>query len=321
MSASSVRVGVFIDTTNISRNGGYGMRYEVLRAFACRDGAVPVRLNAYVAFDEERAERDPAYRRAQENFWGLVRDFGYKVIRKPVNWYEDESGNRYGKANADLDLTVDLLHQGLHLDRVLLATGDGDFTRVVRVMQNRGCRIEVVAFENVATSLREEADYFMSGYLIPDLLPTERTGRAKPWGETGSRVRGICYSHTGKGYGFLRFMTAIGPGVLTTDTRAADSPYESIFLHDSRLPEGVLPSMLPSRSLVFEFEIKEEEGQKARMAENVVLVSGQPRRPRPATSGFEDPIGGYTEDDLDLLDEDEDAAGFPDDKGDDEDDR
>ena len=32
-------------------NGGFGMRYEVLRQFACRDGAVPMRLNAYVSFD------------------------------------------------------------------------------------------------------------------------------------------------------------------------------------------------------------------------------------------------------------------------------
>jgi len=29
-------------------NGGPKMQYDVLRDFACRDGAEPVRLNAYV---------------------------------------------------------------------------------------------------------------------------------------------------------------------------------------------------------------------------------------------------------------------------------
>lgn len=48
---SLLKVGVYIDVSNLVMNGGFGMRYEVLRQFACRDGAVPMRLNAYVSFD------------------------------------------------------------------------------------------------------------------------------------------------------------------------------------------------------------------------------------------------------------------------------
>src|SRR6266511_3057700 len=99
---SITKVGVYIDVANLTRNGGYGMRYDVLREFACRGGAEPIRLNAYVSYDEQRAEHDFNYKMAQQGFYSLLRDFGYKVIQKTVKWYVDESGNRYGKANADL---------------------------------------------------------------------------------------------------------------------------------------------------------------------------------------------------------------------------
>ena len=54
-----------------------------------------------------------------------------------------------------------------------------------------------------AADLRREADLFMPGYLIPNLLPTATARMGPAWGELGSRVRGICYNHTGKGYGFI----------------------------------------------------------------------------------------------------------------------
>ncbi len=150
---SSMRVGVYVDVANLAHNGGYGMRYDVLRAFACRDGADPIRLNAYVGYDAERAEHDLPYRQGQIGFFSVLRDFGYKVIQKTVKWYTDEQGNRYGKANVDVDLAVDALLQSENLDRVLLGTGDGDFVQVVRALQNKGCRVEVVAFENVSADL------------------------------------------------------------------------------------------------------------------------------------------------------------------------
>src|SRR3990172_7801151 len=206
----SQKVGLYVDVANITRNGGYGMRFDMLREFACRENGEPVRLNAYVAYDEDRAKTDRDYKERTLNFYSALRDFGYKVIEKVVTWYVDEGGGRYGKANADLDMAVDALLQSENLDRVLLATGDGDFVQVVRALQNRGCRVEAVAFQNVSSLLKREADLYLSGYLIPNLLPMGIPKGMPPWGEIGSRVLGVCYSHTDKGYGFLRFIKSIG---------------------------------------------------------------------------------------------------------------
>jgi uncharacterized LabA/DUF88 family protein len=276
MSRSLSRVGVFVDGTNIAMNGGYGMRYDVLREFAAREGGEVVRLNAYLSFDPERADRDDSYRSGQYNFQASLRDMGYKVIQKNVRWYTDDAGRRIGKANVDLEMAVDLLLQSERLDRILISTGDGDFVQVVRTIQNKGCRVEVVAFDNVSLNLRREADLFLSGYLIPNLLPdSSPPGETRAWGEPGSRVRGVCYSHTGKGYGFLRFLKTISTGIWITDTRHEESPFESVFFHDSQLPQGVSSLQLPSRQLIFEFELRESDnGDGTRLeAAELELVS------------------------------------------------
>ncbi|MGB1110646.1 MAG: NYN domain-containing protein [Gammaproteobacteria bacterium] len=254
---SSAKIGVYVDVANIVRNGGYGMHYDVLREFACRDGAEPLRLNAYVALDTERAREDAVYRDRTYAYYQILREFGFKVIEKEVRWFTDEGGNRYGKANSDLDMAVDALLQSENLDRVVLVTGDGDFTQVVRALQNKGLRVEVIAFDNVAAQLRREADSYISGYLIPGLIPNKHnSGNGERWGEIDSRIRGYCYHHDAtKGFGFIRYMAHVGPGLWITDTRQPDSPYRTAFFHNSQLPEGFDPAQLPSRQIIFEFTL------------------------------------------------------------------
>ncbi len=270
------KVGVYVDAENINRNGGYGMRYDILREFACRDGAQPVRLNTYVAFDREKADQNPRYANKTREFYSVIRDMGFKVIQKIVVWHFDEStGKRYGKANADLDMAVDALLQSEKLDRVLLATGDGDFVQVVRALQNKGCRVEVLAFENVSRKLRQEADMFFSGYLVPNLIPLRTEGveghELMPWGEVGSRVRGTCYNFKNdKGYGFLRYMREISSNVWIKDSRHEDSPFESAFVHESEFPSDFDCSHLPNRNLIVEFDI--EEHDKGVQAQDIDII-------------------------------------------------
>lgn len=277
---SNSRIGVYVDTANMYRNGGFRMRYDVLREFACRDGAEPVRLNAYVSFDAERARTDPVYERNTQRFYSLLRDFGFKVMIKEVRWYEDENGKRYGKANADLDLAVDMLLQSQKLDRVMLVTGDGDFARLVSAIQNRGCRVEVVALDNASADLRRESDLFISGFLVPNLVPTVTNGGPSgdepEWGEVGSVVRGTCYFHK-QNYGFMRFLRGAGPKLWLTDTQHPESPYETAYFHDSGLPDNVDPLVLPSYNHVFQFELVESRHPSGKFeARNIQFLSWMP---------------------------------------------
>ncbi len=265
------RVGLYIDVANITRNGGYGMRFDVLRDFSCREGGEPVRLNAYVVYDEDRARKDIDYKKRSFNFHSTLRDYGYKVIEKKVAWYVDESGNRFGKANADLDMAVDALLQSEKLEKVIMATGDGDFIQVVTALQNKGCRVEAVAFQNVSSNLKREVDLYMSGYLIPNLLPIEGVNPKQTWGDVGSRVRGVCYTYNNtKNFGFMRYISKIGPDLWITDTRRADSPYGTAFAHESSFNGSTDLHNLPSRDLIFEFDLT--MGDKGMQASNITKV-------------------------------------------------
>lgn len=272
------RVGVFVDGSYVARNGGYGMRFDVLRQFALRDGARLARANVYLPFDVERAADDETYRRGQWSYHDSLRDFGYKVSTRTVRRYEND-GETAVKTDAGFDMAVDLVLAAERCDRVLLVAGDGDYVRVVRALQERGVRVELVAFDNLSGDLRREVDDFVSGYLVPSLLPPreEPPDRDAAWGELGSRVRGLCYSHTGRGFGFVRFLDEIRPGLWITNTRDERSPYESVFLHDSELPEGFDTRRLPSRTTIFEFDLAESEDREGSswLARHVTVVGGR----------------------------------------------
>jgi uncharacterized LabA/DUF88 family protein len=270
---SNLRVGVFVDAENVRYNGGYQMRYDVLRRFAAREGGSLQRLNTYLAFDSERARDDQEYAKKSRMYQQMVRDFGWKITVKHVRRYTDESGNVTTKANADLDMAVDAMLQAGKLDQVLLVTGDGDFLQVVSALQNKGCRVELIGFKNVSRQLQQEVDTFFSGYTIPDLLPISYEPRNE-WGKPGSCVRGVCTKwFPEKGYGFLRFMNGISPNLWITDPRDEGSPYTGVFCHANEVADDVREEMLMNRDTVLEFYLNESDQKDNGLVANNVRLA------------------------------------------------
>jgi uncharacterized LabA/DUF88 family protein len=271
-----LRVGVYVDAENLSRNGGDRMQYRVLRDIACRQSGQPIRLNTYIAFDDRRSLVDAPYRESMLEYYSAVRDAGFKIIEKKIQHFIDNNGVERTKANADLDMAVDCLLQSEHLDRVVLGTGDGDFAQVVRALQNRGCRVEIIAFDNVSGNLRREADHFLSGYLVPGLIPSAPGG--KPWGQQGSRVRGVCYYYppSGKEVGFLRYLDRSDGNLWLRDERDENSPYAAAAFHVNNMPTGCDASVLPSREIVFEFELETAEGYERPRAKDITICCKYP---------------------------------------------
>lgn len=264
------KVGIFVDAVNVTMNGGYGLRYDVLRRFACRHGCFPSRMNVYLAFDNRRAEEDPTYKEKTDRFGKVLRDFEYKVIVKPVQYYEDpESDELIIKSTVDMDIAVDMLEQGSALDSIIFCTNNGSYLSVVKALQRRGVRVTLVGFDDVPDALQNEVDCFISGYLIPGLLPIESP---YVWGEVGSKVRGLCYdfSHD-DGYGFIRYLETINENIWITDSRLDQSPYKTVFAHISQFEDNFDTSYLPSRNLIFELDLVKNE--KGLFAENIKLVS------------------------------------------------
>lgn len=248
------RVGVYVDASNVGMNGGHGMRYEVLRALACRGGGEAQRLNSYVAFDQLRAQSSREYGSKAERYQSVLRDQGFRVTVKNVKHFKDEEGNDVSKSNADLDMAVDALTESERLDTVLLVTGDGDFVQVVRALQSKGCRVEVLGFENVSRELRETADQFINGYLIPGLLPTrDAVDPQASWGGIGSRVRGLCNKfNADEGYGFIGYWPEIPASSILTASET-----EPAYFRSTALLDIATTPKLPSRTVVLEFDLAE----------------------------------------------------------------
>lgn len=266
------RIGVYVDASNISMNGGHGMRYEALRDLACRANGLAQRLNVYLAFDQQRAARSGDYAAKALGFQSALRDQGFRVTVKVVKHFIDDEGNAVSKSNADLDMTVDVLMESERLDTVLLVTGDGDFVQVVRALQSKGCRVEVLGFENVSRELRDAADQYINGYLVPGLLPTEQAPEPRVrWGRVGSRVRGICNRFVHEdGYGFISYWPEMPDNAILTASESKGAYFRS-----SALADAAIVSKLPSRQLVLEFDLTEPSKPDGYPeARRIVVVNG-----------------------------------------------
>ena len=269
--SSQHKVGIYVDAVNVTMNGGYGLRYDILRKFACRDGGLATRLNVYLCYDEERLKTDSDYKARNKRFCEMLRDFEYKVIEKPIQVYSNhETGEKISKSTIDMDMAVDMLVQADNLDKIVLLSSNGSYCSVVNAIQNKGCKVELIGFDNVSAGLKKSVDSSVSGYLIPKMLPVESP---YPWGDAGSRVRGVCYDFSHQdGYGFMRFLTKYSDALWVTDSRDCDSPYKTVFAHISQFEEDLDSNHIPSRDLIFEFDVTEND--KGFVAENIVLVSG-----------------------------------------------
>jgi len=263
------KVGIYIDAIDVTMNGGFGLRYDILRKFATRDGCMPSRMNVYLGYDNNRAKDDKNYRQKTNRFCEVLRDFEYKVIERTIDSTDKAEGEEPDKAVLEMEMACDIITQAQEMDRIILLTNQESFIYVVNALQTMGKRVEVIGFDSMPERLRKVSDLFVSGYVIPGLLPIKTPYE---WGTVGSRVRGVCYDFThSDGYGFLRYLNNIDENLWITDSRSPDSPYKTVFAHVSQFESDFDSSFLPSRDLIFEFDLIKNE--KGLVAQDIVLVS------------------------------------------------
>ncbi len=247
--------GIFLDMENLMRNGGWGIRYDIVRQFTEAQGVTVLRANAYMAIDAAREAADPVMRQKKEAYRAAIRRNGFHLTLKTVMRYRDEDGGEVTKANSDLDLAVDALLQADNLDYVLLGTGDGDFVRLVRALQSRGKRVDILSFANTSSALKDEGDGYISGFLIPGLV---QDAEDKP-------MRGVFhFIDEVKGYGFITARSGLGP----------NDYHDDIFCHIrdfTRNGTGVTNqefAALRTNGAVVEFSLEQQPDGKTR-AKNV----------------------------------------------------
>ncbi|WP_261663931.1 NYN domain-containing protein [Deinococcus sp. Marseille-Q6407] len=163
------RVGIFIDTQNLYHSARdlleRTVNFETL-LHAGTDGRELVHAIAYTVEREGESTALP--------FIYKLSTLGYKVRRINLTLhFVNDSGRPIYEGNWDMGMVADMVRMMDHLDVVVLGSGDGDFTDIVELLQERGKRVEVLAFrEHTAQKLIDAADKFthlpgLSGALMP----------------------------------------------------------------------------------------------------------------------------------------------------------
>ncbi len=163
------RIGLFIDGANLynaARSLGFDIDYKRLLELFASQGRL-IRAFYYTALveDQEYSPIRPLVDWLDYN--------GYTMVTKPTKEYTDAAGRRKVKGNMDIELALDVMEMASYLDHVALFSGDGDFRRLVEVVQRRGVRVTVISTMRsqppmIADELRRQADCFIE---LQDLMP------------------------------------------------------------------------------------------------------------------------------------------------------
>jgi len=147
------RVGVFVDVQNMyySAKNLYDAKVSFSEALKeAVNGRKLVRAFAYVIKAEVGAEQD---------FFDALAGQGYEIREKELQVFAGGAK----KGDWDVGLSMDAIRLAEKVDTIVLITGDGDFAALADYLQNnKGCRVEVLAFERTTSSkLIEVADEFV----------------------------------------------------------------------------------------------------------------------------------------------------------------
>ncbi len=149
----SQRIGVFVDVQNLyySARALYGANVnfgQILKAVTA--DRQMVRAFAYVIKSEAPKE---------QGFFDALEKAGFEIRSKDIQIFSD--GQK--KGDWDVGIAIDAIKTADRLDAIILATGDGDFIPLVTYLrENRGCRVEGVAFgKSTSSKLIEHLDSFI----------------------------------------------------------------------------------------------------------------------------------------------------------------
>ena len=156
------KIALFIDGANLyaaARALGFDIDYKkLLEVFRKRGRFIRGLYYTALVEDQEYSPIRPLVDWLDYN--------GFTMVTKPTKEFTDSSGRRKIKGDMDIELAIDMMEMAPHLDHVILFSGDGDFRRLVEVVQRKGVKVSVVSTVKssppmAADELRRQADQFI----------------------------------------------------------------------------------------------------------------------------------------------------------------
>lgn len=146
---ASWSVALFVDTQNLyyAARDGHGAHVDYARLLQVASRGRPVRqASAYVV------ERDGE--RSAYAFVTKLSALGFRVRRRTVRVHRvDDEGRTVMEGDWDMQIAADVVRALDHVDVIVVASGDGDFVPIVHLAQERGVRVEVIAFRATTSQM------------------------------------------------------------------------------------------------------------------------------------------------------------------------
>ncbi|MGJ8561718.1 MAG: NYN domain-containing protein [Litorimonas sp.] len=166
-----MKTAVFIDGSNVyaaAKALGFDIDYKLLREHLA--ATVTLQRASYYTAIIENDDYSPL--KPLTDFLGYN---GYNMVTKPAKEHTDSMGRRKVKGNMDVDMAVDMMEVGPHVDHVMLFSGDGDFVPVVKSLHRQGVLVTVVSTiksqpRMCADELRCAADVFLDLETLKDII-------------------------------------------------------------------------------------------------------------------------------------------------------
>lgn len=159
-----MKTAVFIDGANLYATVkvlGYSIDFSTFLTAFNNDGSL-LRAYYYTATLE-----DPTGQVTIRPLIDWLEYHGYSVVHKPSKSFTDhQTGLTKVKGNMDIEIAVDAMQMAEHVDQIMLFSGDGDFTCLVKALQAKGVFVTVVSSIEtqpvmIADELRRAADRFI----------------------------------------------------------------------------------------------------------------------------------------------------------------
>ena len=152
MEKNNKRVGIFVDVQNMyySAKALHNAKVDFGKILEkATKNRTLIRAIAYVIkTDIIKKEKD---------FFASLEKKGYEVKAKDLQVFY--GGNK--KGDWDIGIAMDIVRLAPKLDIIVLVSGDGDFTDLIKYAKALGCYTETIAFSKSASSmLKNEVDAF-----------------------------------------------------------------------------------------------------------------------------------------------------------------
>ncbi|MCK9485167.1 MAG: NYN domain-containing protein [Dehalococcoidia bacterium] len=158
------RIAIFVDVPNLiygyEGDGTLNMG-KILDMLT--EGRDLVRATAYSPVSD-----DPREPMEQQRFVAPFVPYEYRIVTKPLKRFADGSI----KGNFDVEMAIDMVLMADRVDVMACVSGDADFARAVEAVQQKGVRVEVIAFAgSTSLEMRALADHYLElGRVVDKIL-------------------------------------------------------------------------------------------------------------------------------------------------------